>query len=81
MNYKDNSNTELSELKSEKNVGSIITTNYDKLAQDIFEFNPLIGNDILLSNPYGSVYKIHGCVDDPSKIIITKRIMRNLKKI
>ena len=74
LNYKDNSNTELSELKkARKNVGSIITTNYDKLAQDIFEFNPLIGNDILLSNPYGSVYKIHGCIDDPSKIIITKR--------
>lgn len=81
LNYKDNSNTELSELKkARKNVGSIITTNYDKLAQDIFEFNPLIGNDILLSNPYGSVYKIHGCVDDPSKIIITKKDYEKFKE-
>ncbi|HFO2892784.1 TPA: SIR2 family protein, partial [Escherichia coli] len=52
-------------------IGSIITTNYDQLVENIFEFNPLIGNSILLSNPYGSVYKIHGCVSDPNNIIIT----------
>lgn len=64
---------EISELKKvRKNIGSIITTNYDKLIEAIFEFNPLIGNDILLSNPYGSLYKIHGCVSQPDKIIITK---------
>lgn len=80
LNYKSNSDIELAELKkARKNVGSIITTNYDKLAQDIFEFNPLIGNDILLSNPYGSVYKIHGCVDEPSKIIITEKDYHNFK--
>jgi len=54
-----------------KNVGSIITTNYDTLIEKVFDFVPLIGNDILLSNPYGSVYKIHGCVTDAEKIIIT----------
>ncbi len=64
--------TELSEFKKiRKNVGSIITTNYDKLIEETFEFNKLIGNDILLSNPYGSVYKIHGCSADPEKMIIT----------
>lgn len=57
--------------KVRKNIGSVITTNYDKFIEEIFEFKPLIGNDILLSNPYGSVYKIHGCVNDPGKIIIT----------
>ena len=57
--------------KVRKNIGSIITTNYDCLIENIFEFKPLIGNDILLSNPYGSLYKIHGCVNEPSKIIIT----------
>lgn len=63
---------EVNELKKvRKNIGSVITTNYDGFIEDIFEFKPLIGNDILLSNPYGSVYKIHGCVDDPGKIIIT----------
>lgn len=64
---------ELNALKKvRKNTGSIITTNYDQLIELIFEFSPLIGNDILLSNPYGSVYKIHGCVTQPEKIIITK---------
>lgn len=59
--------------KVRKNIGSIITTNYDKLIEEIFEFTPLIGNNILLSNPYGSVYKIHGCVSEPQKIIITEK--------
>ncbi|MDA1876448.1 SIR2 family protein [Bacillus toyonensis] len=73
-NYKvkDSQIHEISELKKvRKNIGSVITTNYDSFIEDIFEFKQLIGNDILLSNPYGSVYKIHGCVNDPNKIIIT----------
>lgn len=46
----------------------------------MFSFNPLIGNDILLSNPYGSVYKIHGCISAPDKIIITEKIIVSLMK-
>lgn len=81
LNYRESANEELAELrKARKNIGSIITTNYDNLAQDIFEFIPLIGNNILLSNPYGSVYKIHGCVDNPSKIIITNSDYTNFKE-
>ena len=57
--------------KARKNIGSIITTNYDEFIESFFDFKPLIGNNILLSNPYGSVYKIHGCVTEPQKIIIT----------
>lgn len=73
IDLRDGMESELSSLrKARKNISSVVTTNYDKLIQDIFEFSPLIGNDILLSNPYGSVYKIHGCVSDPSKIIITE---------
>ena len=72
LDFKAKKADEIIELKKvRKNIGSIITTNYDKLIENIFEFKPLIGNDILLSNPYGSVYKIHGCVDNPDKIIIT----------
>lgn len=63
---------ELKELrKTRKNIGSIITTNYDTLIEEVFAFNTLIGNEILLSNPYGSVYKIHGCCNVPEKIIIS----------
>ncbi len=73
LDYKSEMKKELQSLKKvRKNIGSVITTNYDRLIEEIFEFNPLIGNDILLSNPYGSVYKIHGCVGSPEKIIITK---------
>lgn len=72
---------EINELKKiRKNIGSIITTNYDCFIEKIFEFNPLIGNDILLSNPYGSVYKIHGCITVPEKIIITKSDYNNFEQ-
>jgi hypothetical protein len=73
IEYKEDMQEEIKELKKiRKNIGSIVTTNYDKLVENIFEFNPLIGNNILLSNPYGSVYKIHGCISNPEKIIITE---------
>lgn len=63
---------EITEFKKVgKNVGSIITTNYDRFVESMLDFQPLIGNDILLSNPYGSVYKIHGCVSNAIKIIIS----------
>lgn len=73
LDFKSEMNDEIKEFKkASKNVGSIITTNYDTFIEDIFDFKPLIGNDILLSNPYGSVYKIHGSVDKAEKIIITE---------
>jgi hypothetical protein len=74
VDLKDEMKDEISELKKiRKNIASIITTNYDRFVEETFEFQPLIGNDILLSNPYGSVYKIHGCVTNPLKIIITEQ--------
>lgn len=73
IDIKEEVMNEINELKkARKNIGSVITTNYDTLIEKVFEFNPLVGNDILLSNPYGSVYKIHGCINDASKIIITE---------
>ncbi|MCX7066591.1 MAG: SIR2 family protein [Methylococcales bacterium] len=81
LDFRHEMRDEISELKKiRKNIGSIITTNYDKLVEDIFEFNPLIGNDILLSNPYGSVYKIHGCVSAIDKIIISSEDYKNFKE-
>ncbi|MGG1793605.1 SIR2 family protein [Bacillus mycoides] len=63
---------EIAEFKKiRKNIGSVITTNYDTFIEDTFEFKTLIGNEILLSNPYGSIYKIHGSLEEPNKIIIT----------
>lgn len=69
LTLKISMDSEVKELKKmKKNIASIITTNYDGLIERIFDFNPLIGNDILLSNPYGSVYKIHGCASKISSL-------------
>ncbi|XMB85864.1 SIR2 family protein [Mycoplasmatota bacterium WC44] len=71
--YRESMDEEIKEFKiMRKNVSSVITTNYDTLIEDLFSFDKVVGNDILLSQPYGSVYKIHGCVNESNKIIITK---------
>src|SRR5690606_28889818 len=71
VEIREEKKNEITEFKkARKNIGSIITTNYDNLIEHIFEFEKLIGNNILLSNPYGSIYKIHGCSTEPEKIII-----------
>jgi hypothetical protein len=64
---------EIEKLKiAKKNIASVITTNYDFLLEEIFSFEPLVGNDILLSSPLGSIYKIHGSISNPESIIITE---------
>ena len=74
LSLKQSMSEEIKELKkASKNIASVITTNYDSLIEEEFGFQPLVGNDILLSNPYGSVYKIHGCITDPKKIIVTEQ--------
>ena len=59
--------------KACEKVASIVTTNFDTFVEDHLGFTPLLGNDILLSNPYQSVYKIHGSVTDPSNMVLTKK--------
>lgn len=79
--FKPDMEDEIAELKrARKNIGSVITTNYDQMVEEMFSFSPLIGNDILLSNPYGSVYKIHGSVTAPDKIIITENDYREFNE-
>jgi hypothetical protein len=74
LEYRDEMLDELKDFKKiRKNISSVITTNYDGLIENVFEFNKLVGNNILLSTPYGSVYKIHGCFENPSKVIITQK--------
>lgn len=79
-NLKPERKEELILLKNaKKNISSVITTNYDNFIEEFLEFQPLIGNDILFSNPYGSVYKIHGSVTDPNQIIITDDDYKNFQ--
>lgn len=73
LKIKDGIKDEIDALvAAKKNICSIVTTNYDSFVEDFLGFNPLVGNDIILSNPYGSVYKIHGSVDKPESIVLTK---------
>lgn len=72
LSYKADKAEEIESFKKlSKNISSVVTTNYDRMIEDLIQFQPLIGNEILLSNPYGSIYKIHGCVNNPEKIILT----------
>ena len=74
LKVKNDAKEELEALVSaKKNICSIVTTNYDSLVEDVLGFEPLIGNDIIMSNPYGAVYKIHGSVDKPESIILTNK--------
>lgn len=73
INFREEKLDEIELFKQLKfNISSIITTNYDTLLENTIKFKPLISNDILLTNPYGALYKIHGCVKDPAKIIISE---------
>ncbi|MGP5547586.1 SIR2 family protein [Psychrobacter alimentarius] len=81
LTLKSSMDLEVKDLKKmKKNIASIITTNYDGLIEDMFDFNPLVGNDILLSNPYGSVYKIHGCASKVASLIITENDYTNFNE-
>lgn len=73
MDFRNGVNGEVDLFREmSKNISSIITTNYDLLLEELVDFIPLIGNEILLSNPYGTIYKIHGCINNPNSIILTK---------
>lgn len=78
LKVKDSMKEEIEAMeKAKKNICSIITTNYDKFVEDKLGFSPLVGNKIILSNPYGSVYKIHGSIDSPESLVITKEDYEN----
>lgn len=73
LDYREELKKEIEVFKSLKNhIKSIVTTNYDGMLEDMFDFQKLIGNDILLSKQYGMIYKIHGCYTKPEKIIFTE---------
>lgn len=74
-----NLQTELSALKA-INPHAIITTNYDKLLEIIFEdYTPVIGQKILKSSTFsvGEIFKIHGCVSEPNSIVLTESDYEN----
>ncbi|MGG5460286.1 SIR2 family NAD-dependent protein deacylase [Clostridium sp. B9] len=64
---------------------AIITTNYDKLLEKIFneKYKSVIGQQVIKKsevNKIGQIFKIHGCVSKPEEIIISKNDYTNFKK-
>lgn len=54
---------------------AIITTNYDRMIEEIFpDYHPIIGQNILKGQQVsiGEIYKIHGCVSDYDSIVFTE---------
>jgi len=59
---------------------AVITTNYDRLIENIFdEYQPIIGQQILHANylSVGEIFKIHGCVTEPESLILTENDYSN----
>jgi hypothetical protein len=55
---------------------AIITTNYDRLLENIFdEYTPIVGQKILRTTIFsiGEIFKVHGCVSEPSSLVLTKK--------
>ncbi|OUI82235.1 hypothetical protein HK22_13985 [Gluconobacter sp. DsW_056] len=55
---------------------AIITTNYDQMIEALFpDLEPIVGQQILKSQSVsiGEIFKIHGCVSDPSGLVFTSR--------
>ena len=68
---------ELLKKISIRSVSGVITTNYDNLAESIFDgFQKYIGQDELFFagiQEISEIYKIHGCCTDPKSILITQQ--------
>jgi len=67
----------MSEIESLREIQphAVITTNYDTFLEDFVfpEYERVIGQT-LIEEPYaniGEIYKIHGCVTEPSEIVLT----------
>lgn len=76
--FKQEFNAEIEALKRvlQKNVSGVVTTNYDKLIENIApKYNVYSSqNELITSKLYGigELYKIHGDIDSPSTIVITE---------
>lgn len=67
---------EIDELRSisPNSIAGIITTNYDTLQEDIFDYEVYSSQEELLFHTkydLGEIYKIHGSVNKPESILIT----------
>ena len=63
------------ELLGEAVIDGVITTNYDRLLEQVFDdYKVYTGQDqVLFSDPQGigEIYKIHGSADDPESLVLS----------
>lgn len=73
--YKNSGYSEELNLISQLNVDGIITTNWDRLLEELFpDYKVYIGQqELLFSNPQsiGEIYKIHGCSSRSKSLVLT----------
>lgn len=58
------------------NPHAVITTNYDAFLEGVYDqYERIVGEKVLHTNysTIGEVLKIHGCVSDPSSLVLTRR--------
>ena len=65
-------------------IDGIITTNWDDTVERVFpDYKPYIGQQQLISSStfnIGEIYKIHGCMTQPSSLVLTKEDYDNFNE-
>lgn len=64
------------------NPHAIITTNYDRFLEDVFEgFETVVGDKVIKYNLnlVGEIFKIHGSTDDPETVVINSEDYRDYR--
>lgn len=73
--YKDSEYSDELAIIGQLNVDGVITTNWDKLLEELFpDYKVYIGQqELLFSNPQsiGEIYKIHGCSSRSKSLVLT----------
>lgn len=76
---------EIEALKSisTHSISGIITTNYDDLLEDLFEYTTYTSQEELLFHSMyeiGEIYKIHGCVRNPESIKVNTQDYKSIEE-
>lgn len=62
---------------------AIITTNYDLILDKIFdEYTPIVGQQVVrnIAANIGEIFKIHGCISDPSTLVLTEEDYKSFEE-
>jgi hypothetical protein len=62
---------------------AIVTTNYDRFLEMMFpDYDPVIGQKVISGSSVlvGELFEIHGCVSDPTSLVLTQEDYDNFMK-